>query len=155
FASSVMNRRAAEFGLTGQFNLSSSVKDQIKALAAKGAGSHMNTILDDLLAAVRQAALDGASRDELVNALTNEFADITKTRADVIAHTETNRAFTLAQYEADRQFLAENDLTAKAFKKLVTRSANPCPFCLAQAARPAIPFDEPFAKIGDVLTATV
>jgi hypothetical protein len=61
----------------------------------------------------------------------------------------------MAQFEADKQFLAENDLTAKAFKKLVTRSANPCPFCLAQAARPAIPFDEAFANIGDVLTATV
>ena len=34
----------------------------------------------------------------------------------------------------------------------LTRSPNPCVFCLAKAAEPAIPFGEPFANIGDTVT---
>jgi hypothetical protein len=221
FAASVINRRTSEFGRGGQFNLNREVNGQIKAAAGKAANSHMDTILndllgaikgtqlahldpaavvkviakkypdaaeadvaevimaaaaankteqavaeeirrtygdasfEDLLAAVRKAALTGATNQDLVNAITNEHVQISKVRADVIAQTETNRAFTMAQYEADKQFLAQNDLTAKAYKQLVTRSDNPCPFCLAQAAKPPIPFTQSFANLGDILSATV
>jgi hypothetical protein len=110
---------------------------------------------EELLKGVRQSALKGAEHDQLVKAIRQEYAHISQTRAKVIARTETNRAFTMSQYHADRQFLDQNGWTGQAYKKWVTRSSNPCPFCQAKAAEPAVPFDTPFADIGDVVTANV
>ena len=95
---------------------------------------------EDLLAGVREAALKGAEHDQLLKAIRQECAHISPTRAEVIAKTETNRAFTIGQCEADRQFLDQNGWTGKAYKPGVTRSSNPCHFCLAKAAAPPVPF---------------
>ena len=73
----------------------------------------------------------------------------------MIAKTETNRAFTISQCEADRQFLDQNGWTGKAYKRGITRSSNPCHFCLAKAAAPPVPFDRPVFSLGDVVTAVV
>jgi hypothetical protein len=143
--------------------------DQLKASvreAAKGGKSdseiaqalrakYKDADFEELLKGVRQAALKGAEHDQLVKAIRQEYAYISQTRAKVIAKTETNRAFSMSQYQADRQFLEQNGWTGQAYKKWVTRSSNPCPFCLAKAAEAAVPFETPFANIGDVVTANV
>jgi hypothetical protein len=120
-----------------------------QALRAK----YKDADFEDLLAGVREAALKGAEHDQLLKAIRQEYAHISQTRAKVIAKTETNRAFSMSQYQADRQFLDQNSWTGQAYKKWVTHSPNPCPFCQAKAAEPAIPFDVPFANIGDTVTA--
>jgi hypothetical protein len=122
-----------------------------QALRAK----YKDASFEDLLAGVRQAALKGADHDDLVKAIRQEYAHISKDRASLIAKTETNRAFTMSQYQADRQFLAQNDLTGKAYKRWITRSSDPCVFCLAKAAEDPVPFDTAFAELGDVITANV
>jgi hypothetical protein len=67
-----------------------------QALRAKYKGADF----EDLLAGVREAALKGAEHDQLLKAIRQEYAHISQTRAKVIAKTETNRAFTISDYEA-------------------------------------------------------
>lgn len=107
---------------------------------------------EDVLALARSQALDGVGREQVAAAIRTEYSDtISKTRATTIARTETNRAFNRAQFEADREFLAQNFLTGKAYKQWITRSDDPCPICIGLAGRPPIPFDQDFAQVGDVL----
>jgi hypothetical protein len=120
-----------------------------QALRAKYKGADF----EDLLAGVREAALKGAEHDQLLKAIRQEYAHISQTRAKVIAKTETNRAFSMSQYQADRQFLDQNGWTEQAYRKWVCRGPNPCVFCLAKQAEPAVPFGEPFARIGDTVMA--
>jgi hypothetical protein len=96
-----------------------------------------------LLAGVREAALKGAEHDQLVQAIRHEYAQISQTQAKVIAKTETNRAFSMSQYQADRQFLDQAGWSGQAYKQWVWRGPNPSVFCLAKQAEGAIPFDEP------------
>jgi hypothetical protein len=183
--STTMTRRMNEFGKTGFFTLDKEAKQYIEVTATRAAGSHMDTILGDILDTVRTTeerlvndelkkitplpgqssedvlklarskALEGVGREQVAAAIRKEYSDtISKVRATTIARTETNRAFNRSQYEADRQFLAQNDLTGRAYKKWITRSGNPCPFCLAKASEPPIPFEKNFAVVGDVLKAT-
>ena len=79
------------------------------ALRAKYKGADF----DDLLAGVREAALKGAEHDQLLKAIRQEYAHISQTRAKVIAKTETSRAFSMSQYQADRQFLGQNGLSRR------------------------------------------
>lgn len=155
YATTVMNRRANEFGEFGTFKMNNDVKTYIKTTANKAAESHINTIIDDLLVATRQASLEGASQEQLVAMIKQKYSGtISTTRATAIARTETNRAFTMSQYQADKQFLKQNDLTGKAYKKWITRSDNPCPLCKEMASQPPIPFTQAFAEVGDVISAT-
>lgn len=101
----------------------------------------------------RRTVLGGSGQQEIVRAIRKEYQEISTKRATTIARDQAMRAYNRAQYEADRQFIAQNQLEGRAYKKWRTRSGNPCPFCRAKAAQPAIPFDEPFADLGDVLTA--
>jgi hypothetical protein len=120
-----------------------------QALRAKYKGADF----EDLLAGVREAALKGAEHDQLLKAIRQEYAHISQTRAKVIAKSETNRAFSMSQFQADRQFLDQNGWTAQAYRKWVCRGPNPCVFCLAKQAEPAVPFGEPFVRIGDTVMA--
>jgi len=107
------------------------------------------------LVKAREMAMSGDSQQQIVRAIKNEYSDhITTARAKAIARTETNRAFTQSQYQADRQFLEQNDLTKKAYKKWVTTNDNPCEICKELASQPPIPFEKNFASIGDELSAT-
>ena len=81
-----------------------------QALRAKYKGADF----EDLLAGVREAALKGAEHDQLLKAIRQEYAHISQTRAKVIAKTETNRAFSMSQFQADRQFLDQNGWTGQA-----------------------------------------
>jgi len=149
-----MRRRLKEFGLSGQFTLGGDAKLDIKNLARKVADSHVDTISNDLLTTVREAALKGDSIDQIIDKVTTAHSsEITKTRATTIARTETNRAFTRAQYEADRQFIEQNNLQGRVFKQWRTRSDNPCPFCEALEAEGPKPFFDSFRDLGDTIKA--
>jgi hypothetical protein len=139
-------KREAEFALLSDFKLDKKVKSWINNTSDKVSLSHINTISDDIYKIARDGALKGLSVPQIQSVLTTEFSGpITENRAKTIARTETNRAFTRGQYEADRQFLKYNDLTA--YKKWVTRSDNPCPFCQQLASEPPVPFGKAFRDL--------
>ena len=149
-----MRDRAGQFAMVGLFKLNKKVKDAIKVSADKAAKSHINTISNDLHRVAREGALRGDSRKQIASSIQDQYATvISKSRAEAIARTETNRAFTLAQFEADIQFIEQNELQGRAFKKWTTRSDNPCPFCLQLASEPPIPFDRNFRDFGGTVTA--
>lgn len=144
-----MDDRKGEFALDGEFSFTKA-KERINSLAEKVADSHVNTISEDIFKIARESALAGKSVIEIENDLKNRFAkEISEVRAKTISRTETNRAFTLAQYEADLQFTEQNNLEGRVFKKWRTRSANPCEFCRALANEPAIPIEKNFRSLGD------
>lgn len=152
----VAKDRAKEYKTTAKFILDSIAKKGINQTAKMVAESHVDTVANDIFETARDAALQGKSQREVIGILKNTFNDeITEGRAKTIARTETNRAFTNAQYEADRQFIKQNKLEGKAYKIYNTRSLNPCEFCKALAKQGKIPFDEPFVKKGDSVTTTV
>lgn len=200
YAKTLLNRRISEFGLFADFKLTRDVKAYIKEIAAKGAESHIDTIISDLFKAIRETldirikaelqtlmeaeaaqlspeqvkelmsrpvtkdseiyklaerkALTGAGQQEIISAIKSEYKDISTNRAKAIARTETNRAFTQSQYQADRQFIKQNNLEGRAYKKWVTRSGNPCAICRSLAGAAPIPFSNNFANLGDELSAT-
>lgn len=122
-------------------------------IAQKLRTKYRDASFEDLLEGVRQSALKGAEHDQLVKAIRQEYTHISQTRAKVIAKSETNRAFSMSQYQADRQFLEQNGLTEQAYKQWICRGPAPCQFCLAKQAEGPIPFGEPFVRIGDTVEA--
>lgn len=148
-----MRDRIGTFSLLGSFSLDRKVKSYIKNTSSKVAESHVNTVLNDLLEQVRKTALEGeAGLDEITRAIRKEYSQsISKNRAKTIARTETNRAFTRAQFEADRQFVEQNKLEGRVFKKWTTRSDNPCDFCQSLAKESPIPFSQDFRGLGDTV----
>jgi len=155
YARNVLSRRAAEFGDLALFNMNAEVKKYIKKTASEAAQGHIQTILDDILKTARDLSLEGASQEQVATGIRNKYnKTISTTRAKTIARTETNRAFTRSQFEADKQFIKQNNLQGRAYKKWITRSDNPCPLCQAKASEPPIPFDQAFADIGDQVSAT-
>jgi hypothetical protein len=144
----------ASDGLSGIFKFNSEVKANIKALSLKVADSHVTTISDDIFGVAKKAALEGKSLLEIERTIKEQYSGvIAETRAKTIARTETNRAFTLAQFEADRQFVEQNELEGKVFKQWRTRSDDPCPFCKALEAEGPVPFDNNFRDLGGHVTA--
>ena len=101
----------------------------------------------------QELALQGRGREEIARQLRNEFDTLSKNRSKTIARTETNRAFTQAQYQADLQFLRNSGLLSRAYKKWETRSDNPCNYCQALANEGPKLFSENFRNIGDTITA--
>lgn len=148
--------RIEKYGGVARYVLDRISKDGIKKTALAVAESHVDTVSADLFKIAREAALQGKSQYEIISELKTKYAhDITENRARTVARTETNRAFTMAQYDADRQFIDQNDLQHRAFKQYHTRSSNPCAFCLSLEKQGLIPFDEPFVKKGGQVTAKV
>lgn len=146
----IMRKRQGEFGLGGQFNFTKQIEYQIKLLSGKASASHIQTVVNEIYKTAADAAREGKSVIEIQGILKEKFTkDITETRAKSIARTETNRAFTTAQYEADRQFVEQNDLETRAYKKWVTRSGSPCPICEQLASEPPILLKKNFRDLGD------
>jgi hypothetical protein len=143
-----MNDRIGELAMTGTFTLNSDVKRYIKSIAKKVSESHIDTISKDIYETARKAAIEGLSQEQIIGELKGRYSDMIETRAKVVARTETNRAFTRAQFEADKQFIDQNDLEGKVFKKWTTRSGNPCEFCEALEKEGLIPFNDAFRKLG-------
>lgn len=185
FAKTTASARLQEFGKFTDFKVNAAVKKYIKEIATKSANSHMDTILNDLLNAInevrneagdkviadgvaqgrsasdpdlvlaRKKAMEGVSQQEIVNAVTNKYQDISKNRAKAIARTETNRAFAQSQFQADKQFIEQNPLTdgKRYYKQWVTTNPEPCPTCLDLAHRPPVPFETNFADLGETITS--
>jgi len=152
-ASEVMRARTTKYALDGVFNLNNDVKKYIKNLSKNVAESHIETVMDDLYKIAYEAAKKGMSQIEIINEIKNKYSyDISETRAKTVARTETNRAFTRAQYEADKQFIDQNDLQGKVFKQWHTRSDNPCEFCQALEDEGLVPFEDTFRDIGQSIT---
>lgn len=149
----VMRSRMGEFGLAGTFTLDAAVKRYIKDVSKKVATSHINTVSNDIYKTAREVALTGADQREIVNAIKEKYAQvISETRAKTISRTETNRAFTRAQYDADREFIKQNKLGKRAYKRWVTRSGNPCEFCQSLSDEGLIPFSQDFRGLGSSIT---
>lgn len=149
-----MRDRQGEFALPGDFSFNKDIQKYIKEIALKASESHVDTIAADLFEQVRQDALKGLGQQQIISNIRNKYAkDIVEKRAKAIARTESNRAFTRAQYEADGQFIEQNHLEDRAYKKWRTRSANPCAFCQQLASEPPIPFKQDFRSLGKDVTS--
>lgn len=148
--------RLEKYGGDAKYLLDKISKLGIRRTAEKVASSHIDTLSQELYKIANDAALEGKSQLEVIAILKNRYShDITENRARTVARTETNRAFTMAQYDADRQFIDQNGLEERAFKQYHTRSDNPCAFCVSLEKQGLIPFDEPFVKKGETVTANV
>lgn len=149
-----MRDRTGEYSMPGHFSFDRSIKNYIKVMSNKAADSHINTIVKDVLKSAQESALAGKSLREIVSEIRLKYSQtISKSRAEVIAKTETNRAFTRAQFDSDRQFIKQNKLTGRAYKKWRTRSSNPCAFCQSLADEAPIPFDQAFRDLGGTIDA--
>ncbi len=105
----------------------------------------------------RDLAGQGEGLREIERTLQREYSDVSAKRAKVIAKTESARVFNVSQYEADRQFLVESGNMTRAYKRLRSRTGDPCPVCallIAKTALKPIPFEKNFADLGDELTAS-
>lgn len=150
----VIASRVSEFQLTAIYSLDAISNKYIKEISEKVAQSHISTVSDSIYNRARELALKGASRDDIIRSLSGEFSEsVSRNRAKTVARTEANRAFTRSQYEADRQFITQNELSGKAYKQLIVRSDNPCPFCLQIQAEGLVPFEEPFRSQGGTIHA--
>lgn len=120
-------------------------------LAEINKGTFDNT---DMYKEAQKLAREGAGQAEIVKAIRDKYADISKNRATTIARTESARVFNQSQYEADKQFLVNSGLMDKAYKKLRSRTGTPCIHCKALINKPPIPFTQNFADLNTTLTAT-
>lgn len=105
----------------------------------------------------RELAREGEGLEGIARAIRNEYQNISDKRAKTIARHETNRVFNMAQYQADVQFLTENNLMDRAYKVLRNRADDPCPICaklVEETKANPIPFEKNFLSVGDTLTTT-
>lgn len=148
-----MRSRQEEFGKSSTFRMNNDVHRTIRNRSLRSAKSHVETVLSDIYRTAREAAAGGAGYAEIVSRLSKEFTNVSNTRALAIARTETNRAMTDAQFEADKQFLKDHGLTDRAYKQWETHTPNPCPYCKEMAARGPVPFGTNFLDDGDSFEA--
>lgn len=181
FASMILAKRAKEFNMLASFKVDPAIRRDSKELAKKVAQSHIATITEDLrktiketydnvilaelsaiedsgrkvtdadLKLARKKALEGNGQARIVSDIKQEYSKMTEGRAKTIARTESSRAFNQSQLQADLQFAKQNDLEGRVYKKWVTRSGNPCEFCVDMANQPPIPLDKNFVDFGDTL----
>ncbi len=112
---------------------------------------------DPAYALARERAMKGESLEQIVRAIKNEYANISDNRAKTIARHESSRAFTMSQYQADLQFLKETNMLSKAYKRLVSRSGNPCAVCaslISKSQNEPVPFTNNFADLNTELSAS-
>ena len=181
FASTVLSKRIKEFNMMSSFKITPNIRRNAKELASKVSAGHIDTILEDLrgaiqssynnnvqailsnieatgrkvtdadLAFARKKALEGNGQAQIISDIKKEYSSISATRAKTIARTEASRAFNQSQYEADLQFMRQNELDGRVYKKWITRNDNPCAFCRDMASQPPIPLDNNFLDFGDML----
>lgn len=184
FATLYQSKRAKEYNMVATFRLTPQIKRETKALAKKVGQGHIATILEDLrtvmantyeenvqsilsgieatgrkvtdadLALARAKALEGNGQAKIVSDIRKEYTNISRNRAKMIARTESNRAFNQSQFEYDKQFVEQNGLEGRVYKKWETRGAEPCPFCIDMASQPPIPLNDNFIDLGSELQVT-
>jgi len=181
FASTNAARRLKEFGMPTNFEMTSAIRKETKELVKVVSESHINTIVEDLrlamkgaydeavtaqlsaieatgrkvtdadLALARKMALEGNGQTKIVSAVRQKYSDFSNGRAKTIARTEASRAFNQSQLQSDLQFVKQNDLEGRVYKKWITRNDNPCQFCRTMASQPPIPVNQNFVDLGDML----
>lgn len=143
-----INERGEEYGMQADFSMDKGIRMVLEKLAEKVAQSHVDTVSQDIYATARELALTEASQQEIISGIRQKYtSDISKNRAKAIARTETQRAFTNSQLEADKQFVKQNDLVDRTYKKWRTNSDNPCPICQQLASEPAILLSDNFRDL--------
>lgn len=108
----------------------------------------------DIYAEAQKLAKEGEGLNSIVTAIRNKYPEISQNRATTIARTESARVFNQSQFEADRQFLNRSGLMKRAYKKLRSRTGDPCVHCKFLINKPPIPFMQNFADLGTTLSAT-
>lgn len=148
-----MDNRGEELGIVGDFALDAGIKQVLAALSDKVSTSHIDTVSNDIYQRARELALQEKSQQEIISALTQTFTrDVSTIRARAVARTETQRAFTTSQFEADKQLIEQNGLVDRAYKKWRTNSDNPCPICEQLASEDAIPLFDAFRELDSVVS---
>ena len=110
----------------------------------------------ELYKIARTRAKKGESLQNIIKAVQDASEGISNKRAKVLSRNEQFRIFTMSQFEADRQFLAQTNNGKRAYKKLVSMSGSPCPVCnliIERTAVNPIPFHKNFANLHDELEA--
>lgn len=158
FGNNTIRKRIEQFTLTAVFRMTDEINAFIHDHSELSADSHVDSIMQEIYEVAQHAALEGLGRDETVSRLTTLFSDkLSLGRATRISRTEANRVSSEAQYQADTQFIAQNDLGERAYKQWITRSDDPCQFCLAlqaETAKNPIPFHQPFRDLGQSVDVT-
>lgn len=156
FGNDVIKSRVKDFGGVGQFSIDGVANKYIQEISSKTSESHVETVLSDIFKSIQEASLEGLSITEIENRVKTKFTEeISNARAKTIARTESNRAFTRAQYEADRQFIGQNGLKGRVYKQWVTRSDNPCAFCKQLESEGLVLFEKDFRGVGDKIKTTI
>jgi len=138
-------------------SIEAQVKDKYEETADKDGKAFVTKVKSntEIYAFARDAILRGETRQSVIKALQENFSEIGKKRANVIAGNEANRVFTMSQFDADQQFLAQNKLTPKAYKRLVSNTGHPeaiCKYIIDKTAAEPIPFTQDFVPFGKTIT---
>lgn len=133
------------------------IKDKFEAVSKLDGEKFVKAVKkdQDIYDYAREQVLSGASRDAVIKGIQENFSEVGKRRATVIAGNEANRVFTMSQFDADSQFLAQNKLTTKAYKRLVSNTGTPeavCAAIIAETALNPIPFKNDFIPFGKTFT---
>jgi hypothetical protein len=137
-------------------SVEATIKDQYEQLVPLEDKKFVKAVKSDaeIYAFARNAVLNGDSKATIIRKITAEFEDVNRRRANVIAGNEANRVFTMSQFDADQQFLAQNQLTQKAYKRLVSNTGTPeavCAHIIRETAANPIPFKQDFAEFGKTM----
>lgn len=133
--------------------IEAAVKDKYPVLLGRDGKDYLRAVHGDqnIYKYARDQILKGENRQTVIKKLQENFSAVGKRRANVIAGNEANRVFTMSQFDADSQFLAQNKLTTKAYKRLVSNTGHPEAICKAiidaTAIKP-IPFKNDFLPFG-------
>jgi hypothetical protein len=100
-------------------------------------GEIADTTKDRLRSAIAGAVQSGGTADDIVGAIKDEMAEFSDQRAELIAQTEVNSAYSWARHElADQAGLTE--------KMWVSESGDPCQICEDNESQNWIAITEPF-----------
>lgn len=140
-------------------DVEAAVKEKYPKLAQKDGDAYTAAVKDDeaIYSFAREQILKGSTKQEVAKSLQETFAQINNSRAQFIASNEANRIFTMSQFDADQQFLAQNGLEKQAFKRLVSNTGTPEAVCAAIIAKTTvkpIPFTQDFLPFNKVFSVT-
>ena len=98
---------------------------------------------------------DGYQRETIERTIRNEYVNMSRKRATTLVGNEMAKAITSSQFLADYSLLRENNMLSRAYKRLVSNSGNPCPFCQKIIDQGDIPFTDNFVNLGENLQVQV
>lgn len=140
-------------------SVEASLKDEYEELIPLEGKKLKNKVVSDkeMFKFAAALVLAGDSKRTVIQKLQTEFEGLGTRRATLIAGNEANRVFTMSQFDADQQFLAQNQLTKKAYKRLVSNTGHPeaiCKSIIDKTKANPIPFTQDFVPFGKTITVT-